>query len=296
MKLVLDPGYNKLATTLARDFETVKTSFKRFSDGELYFRVEDSVEDENVATLLSGYPNQDSAIVKATLLSSTLKDHGAKQVVTIFPYFPYARQDKRFLEGEPISAKYVAKTLYESGTDFLLTIDVHDAHAFNSFGNRFINLKTYSVWAEHLRTHVDQDFFLVSPDEGRATFVENLAKEINCEFISLSKQRNLQTGEVEGIEVKNRKKLERLEETCEAAVLSDDIISTGGTASEAMRKVKEIFKGHLIAAFTHGIFLPGAIANLLRVGAHTILTTDTIDTSFSDVSVAPLIANRLKKM
>lgn len=296
MKLVLDPNYNKLATILANEFDTVKTKFKRFSDGELYFRFKDSVADENVATLVSGYPNQDKAVVKATLLSATLKDLGASQIITVFPYFPYARQDKRFLQGEPISAKYVAKNLFESGTDFLLTIDVHDENVFKDFGKKLVNLKTYSIWAEYLTKNVENDFFLISPDEGRANFVEDLAKEINCEFISLSKQRNLKTGEVEGIEVKNKEKLDRLKKKCEVAVLSDDIISTGGTASEALGTVKEVFQGETIAAFTHGLFLPGSISNLLSVGTNKILTTDTIDTSFSDVSVASLIAKKLKKI
>ncbi|NIQ06190.1 MAG: ribose-phosphate diphosphokinase [Candidatus Korarchaeota archaeon] len=295
MKLIIDPAYQGLAFELAKEWEVLRTDFKRFPDGELYFRFKEPVEGENVSILVAGYPHQDRAILRTVLLSRTLRDLGANAILGIIPYFPYARQDKRFRSGEPISAKAVAESLFESGVNKILTVDVHSEGVFAEFGGSFMNLSSIGRWADYLTENLEGDFFLIAPDQGRSKTVRRLAQKAACDFITLSKERNLETGEIEDIVVK-QEKLQKLSKQCEVAILFDDIISTGGTASTAIQEVHKAFEGDVIAAFTHGLFQSGSISKLLRAGTDKILTTDTVNTSYSDVSVAPLLSRKIKEI
>lgn len=295
MKLVLDPNYQGLAAQLVKKFDILPTEFKNFPDGEVYFRFKESVQEEKIGILISGYPNQNDAVFKAVLLSRTLEELEARNIIGILPYFPYARQDKRFHSGEPISAKTVARSLFDSGIDRIITVDVHSEEVFEEFGGQFINLSSIEVWANYLKKELNGGYFLIAPDKGRSKFVKKLAGKANCDFVTFSKERSLETGEIKELQVVQEQKIKELSEECETAILSDDIISTGGTASQAIKKLNKVFDGEIIAAFTHGVFLPRSVPKLLRAGADRILATDSIDTPFSKISIGPLITSFLEK-
>jgi len=83
---------------------------KKFPDGEVYVRVPVQVNDEEVLVIHTGFPDQNDRVMEALLLLDALKDLGASKTVLVMSYVPYARQDRRFREGEPISIK----TLFEA--------------------------------------------------------------------------------------------------------------------------------------------------------------------------------------
>jgi len=62
-------------------------------------------------------------IVEFLLLADTIRDAGARRITAVVPYFGYGRQDKRFLEGEAISAKTIAKHIAVD-CDELLTMAI----------------------------------------------------------------------------------------------------------------------------------------------------------------------------
>ncbi len=79
-------------------------------------------------------------------------------------------------------------------------------------------------------------------------------------------------------------------------LLIDDIISTGGTIVEASKILKAQGVKRLIVACTHPILAQGALARIYEAGAETVIGTDTVPSSISYVSVAPLIAETLRKL
>ena len=58
------------------------------------------------------------------LLASTLRDLGAKRILLAAPYLGYMRQDRTFLDGEGVSARYFSRFL-SSFLDGLVTVDPH---------------------------------------------------------------------------------------------------------------------------------------------------------------------------
>ena len=80
---------------------------------------------------------------------------------------------------------------------------------------------------------------------------------------------------------------------CSAAVIVDDMISTGKTILEVLGKLKESGVGRVDALVTHSLLVEGAYSKLREGGLNSLITTDTIDNDYASVSVAPLLADAL---
>ncbi|MFN7106452.1 MAG: ribose-phosphate pyrophosphokinase-like domain-containing protein, partial [Pyrobaculum sp.] len=94
-----------------------------FPDGEVLVRVPNVGGEVAVVTRL--FPNVNDNLVKLFLTIDALNDMGARRVVLVLPYLPYARQDRRFRPGEPISSKTVLKIFSSLSVHGVLTVDMH---------------------------------------------------------------------------------------------------------------------------------------------------------------------------
>jgi len=78
------------------------------------------------------------------------------------------------------------------------------------------------------------------------------------------------------------------------SLILDDIIASGKTMIQAVKKVKSEGAKKVIAAATHGIFMKDSLIQLKELTDYLVVT-DSISTPVSNVSVAPLIIEELKK-
>jgi len=299
MLLVVDPYYGELGGRLAllSGFDLVVLEHKRFPDGELYFRIVDDVAGKEICLLMGcGVFGQSDCVLRVLFLVRTLKDLGAKRVFLVLPYFPYARQDKRFLPGECVSARVLGEVFSSVGADVIATVDVHSPGAFAFLGDKFVNLDSIPVWTEFFKRGFGREFFLISPDEGRLEVVERLARALGVQFTGFKKVRDLKSGKIIGLEPMDVEYLRELSSSYNVAVLFDDIISTGGTAARVISLLRKHFTGKIVAAFTHGLFLPGSTEKLVKAGVSDIVATDTVRNAFAKVSVAPLLLTFLKSL
>ena len=53
------------------------------------------------------------------------KRASAKRITAVAPYYPYARQDKKHLGREPISARLIADLYKTAGADRIMSVDLH---------------------------------------------------------------------------------------------------------------------------------------------------------------------------
>jgi len=79
------------------------------------------------------------------------------------------------------------------------------------------------------------------------------------------------------------------------AIIFDDIISSGGTMIKAVGWVKEQGARRVYAACVHPLLIGDTREKILKVGADGVVGTDSVPSLVSEVSVAPLIAEALKK-
>jgi len=258
-----------------------KVEIKRFPDDECYVRIDDDLDGEDVFLVQTTWP--DKNIIELFLLQDAIKEFDVSSLTTVVPYFGYARQDKQFKSGEPISARALAK-LIQLNTDEFMTVDVHAPSVIDWFEDVSAkNVPGYPAVGRFLKGKGIQ--LVLSPDEGRADNAKRVADVVGCDADFLVKERL--DGETihitpKSLEVKGKK-----------VAIVDDIISTGSTIAKAAESLKEQGASRILAVCTHGVFAGEALTKL-RAVCDEICSTDTIENPTTCISVASEIARVAK--
>ncbi|MFY1645212.1 ribose-phosphate diphosphokinase, partial [Methanoculleus bourgensis] len=189
-----------------------ETKFTRFPDGEMYLRCGD-LDDETL--IVSSIVNNDMLV--QTLLAIDAADRSRNTLV--MPYLGYARQDRRFVPGEPISARAVARAL-SSGIERAFVVDVHDPGVLDYFGVPAKDITIAPAIGGYVGDLNLKNPLVLAPDEGAIEFAADVAAVggWDCDF--------LQKTRLSGEEVRIAPKT--VDVAGREVVIVDDIISTGG--------------------------------------------------------------------
>jgi ribose-phosphate pyrophosphokinase len=294
MNVIPGPASPELGAKIAErlHFEAHPAQHRLFPDGESYIRITAPMKGETAVIVQSTFPDPDRSMLQLFLMVDAARDAGAKEIVCIIPYLAYARQDRRFLEGEALSLKTIAKLLGASGADQLIVIDVHEEEALGKFcddaGVELTNLTAMPDLAEYLRVNGFEGAYSLSPDEGAVDLAKTAGDVLGGEVSFFTKERDLHTGEIEMV-------VRDLNVQGKKAVVFDDIVSSGGTTARAVKGLKTQGASRVAAACTHGLFMGNAQERILGAGADVLVATDTVQTPISLISVSGLIADHLKK-
>ena len=254
---------------------------KRFPDDELYVRISDDLSGEEVIIVQTTYP--DPNIVELFLLQDAVKEADAKEITAVIPYFGYARQDTKFEDGEPISARAIAN-LISVYADKVITVDPHKEHILDFFTVPAFSCSAVEELAKYLKEkNVDM---ILAPDKGALERAKQASKIIGCDFDYMEKTRINGTT----VEIKPKK----LRAKGKNVAIIDDIISTGGTMAKSIKELKKHGAKKVFVSCTHGLFAGNAIKKLTSAGCDEIITTDTIKSDFSKVKIAPCLSQFFK--
>lgn len=283
MKLVIGPSSQGLGRMLSKllSLDIVKVEWKLFPDGESYFRFSSKINDD-VILVHSLSPPQDKRIVELFFLLKGLRDYGANDIILILPYIAYMRQDKKFLYGEIVSVEVLGELLSFYGVDKYVFVDVHSTEVLNFFKGKVIEVSAFPLFHNALSTYNLTKPFVLSPDEKAFKYAKIVAGSINAECDYIVKRRDRVTGDVESY-------IKDLDISGRDVILVDDIISTGGTIINAAKILKNRNANRIFACCTHGIFIGNAVANMYNAGVYEIISTDTVESYYSRISVAPAI-------
>ncbi|MGA8425216.1 MAG: ribose-phosphate diphosphokinase [Thermoplasmata archaeon] len=252
---------------------------KRFPDGELYLRIGGQLDGEDVVLVQSTRTDQD--LLELVLLEDAVREGGARRLIVVVPYFAYQRQDRQFFQGEPVSARAMARHV-ELDADAVVTVDLHSAQTLQNFSKPAFEASGIPAIARLLRERpVD---LLVSPDKGGIERVKRMAQILDKPWFALEKKRidsehvelNLPTTLPEPVQGKQ-------------IVIIDDVITTGGTIVEAAKLLQKHHAGAVTASCTHGLFLRDAFERIKAV-TDEVYSTDTLGNPAEKASVAPDIA------
>jgi ribose-phosphate pyrophosphokinase len=257
---------------------------KRFPDGEMYLRIGGRLTGEDVVLVQSTRSDED--LLELILLEDAVREAGARRLFVVVPYFGYARQDRPFFPGEPISARTLCHHV-ELDADAVVTVDLHSSDTLKHFTKPAYEASGTGAIARLLRERpVD---VLVSPDRGGVDRVQRMAEKLDKPWIGLEKRRI----DSEHVELSLPARMPvRLEG--KHVVILDDVISTGGTIVEAARLLRRERVRAIVAACTHGLFLRDAFERI-KAATDEIYTTDTLDSPAEKASVAPDIGQILRK-
>ncbi|MEM2420063.1 MAG: ribose-phosphate diphosphokinase [Candidatus Bathyarchaeia archaeon] len=293
MKILPGPASKELGEKIASllGVEPTPIFFKAFPDGESYVRIEGIVEGETAVIVQTTSPPQDQRLIQLALMVDAAKRNAARTVVAVVPYLAYARQDKVFLKGEPISIEAIARMLKAAGVDSLITVNIHEKNVLAKFPFPARNLSAIPLLAEHFKQRDFRNAFALAPDKGAVGIVQEAAKVLGCECECgyLEKRRDRHTGlvsvEKREFNVKGR-----------TAIIFDDIISTGGTIVAAATLLYELGAAEVYAACVHPLLVGEAEKRLREAGVKEVVGTDSVPSHVSKVSLAPLIAQTLREL
>ncbi|MGD0079192.1 MAG: ribose-phosphate diphosphokinase [Methanoregula sp.] len=281
MKVVCTENSQVLATRLAKILRTpvVDVQFSRFPDGEQYL-VAGDLDDE---TIIVGSVMGNDALVQLLLLVDAC-DNSVNRLV--LPYMAYARQDKRFRQGEPISARAVAQALSRGVSD-VITVNIHEKEILKYFSVPAQNISLAGDIGAYIRTlHLDKPLIL-APDDGALAFAEQVASANGWDFDHLEKTR------LSGSEVRMAPR--QLCAASRSVVIVDDIISTGGTIATATGMLYQQGAKDVYAACVHGVLTGGAYVRLMATGIRDVICSDTIERACSKISAADRIASAIRR-
>jgi ribose-phosphate pyrophosphokinase len=295
--MIISPGPASvvLGEAIAKELglEPQLLSHRLFPDGETYIRFPEQVKGEVVVLVQTTAPNPDRKLMQLLFMARTAEDLGASRIVAVIPYLAYARQDKRFLEGEALSFDIVLGLLEAAGVDDLVLIDVHNVTALDRLRERhdmrIHNLTAIFHLAEYMKANSYKGAYSLSPDLGRSELVEEVSKIMGGGFAFFMKVRDRYTG-------KTTMKVKNLDLEGKDVVIFDDIISSGGTMARAIQGLKDQGAGKVAAVCTHALPVPGANEKIKNAGADKIVATDSIESNYETVSVAKLVADFLETL
>jgi ribose-phosphate pyrophosphokinase len=274
-----------IAEDLSKDLKIplANTISKRFPDDELYVRIIDDVSKEHVIIIQTTYP--DYNIIELFLLQNAAEEADAKEISVVIPYFGYARQDTKFKNGEPISAKALAN-LISLNADRVITVDPHKEHILDFFSTNAFSCSAVPEIAKYLKEKkID---LILAPDKGALERAKQASMIIGCDFDYMDKTRIDDTT----VEIKPKK----LDAHNKNVAIIDDIISTGGTMALSIQELKKHGAKKVSVACTHGLFAGDAIKKLNTAGCDEIISTDTIHSDFSKVRVSPSLTPFFNKL
>jgi ribose-phosphate pyrophosphokinase len=150
------------------------------------------------------------------------------------------------------------------------------------------NLSAVPLIAKYLVEKGFKKAYCLSPDEGAIHLAEAAAEILGGGYGFFEKVRDLKTGDIQ-MTVKN------LDVKGMDAIVIDDIISSGGTMASAISGLKSQGAARVAATCIHGLFIGNSVKKIVESGADLLVSTDTVESDYSKVSIAPLIGEYLKE-
>jgi ribose-phosphate pyrophosphokinase len=302
-KLMLFSGraHPQLAEEVAQQLgvELVPTKALDFANGEIYVRYLNSVRGSDAFVLQSHTAPINQWIMEQLIMIDALKRASARSITVIMPFYGYARQDKKHLGREPISARLVADLLKTAGADRLMSVDLHTAQIQGFFDGPVDHLFALPMLADYVGGKVDRErLTVVSPDAGRVRVADQWSDRLGAPLAIIHKRRDpnvanqVASAEVVG-DVKDR--------TC---VLVDDMIDTAGTLTQAANALVDKGAAHVFAYATHAVLSGPAVERIQKSPIEEIVVTDTIPLAggaqgipkVKQLSTARLFAEAVKRI
>ncbi|KAF5089042.1 Ribose-phosphate pyrophosphokinase [anaerobic digester metagenome] len=278
----------KLAAKIAWELEDTlcPVETRKFPDGERYLRIKEDVEDGAVVVQSTGYP-QDENLIELFLILKTLQDMAVEDVKVVIPYFGYGRQERRFKDFEAVSASIMADMIEFCGASELLCVNLHEDDIRDFFDIPVHNLSAMQPLAEHIGARFE-DPVIVAPDKGALSFAEEIAGILGCECDHMEKTRI----SPEKVETKPKNMDVKGRDT----VIIDDIISTGGTIVNATNILRKHGAESVVVSCVHPVLVGDALLKIFAAGVDDVIGTDTLRSDVSTVSVAGIIAQKLREI
>lgn len=284
----------EIADFLGVSLGNIKIS--RFANGEIHVRYEESIRGVDVFLVQPlAFPVNES-LMELLIMIDALKRASAGRITALIPYYGYARQEKKTMPREPITARMVADILTTVGADRVVTMDLHSPAIQGFFNIPVDHLTALPMLAQYIKSKDIKDGVIIAPDAGSVKKAEKLAARLNLPLGVMYKRRpapnvaelSFFIGDVEG----------------KTPIIIDDMVDTAGSIMQVVealieRKAKE----EIILLTTHGIFSPPAVERLSHPAIKEIVLTNSLPLTedrrlpnMNVLSVASLMGDAIRRI
>ncbi len=296
LRLIAGNANKSLALEVAKrlNIKLTPVDIHRFSDGEIYVRILESVRGCNVFIIQPTSPDANLHLMELLIMVDALKRASPKRITAVIPYLGYSRQDKKTKPREPITAKLVAKLIEAAGVDRVMTFDLHVPQVQGFFDIPSDNLELTPIHAEYILSKKLKNLVVVAPDVGSAPRARALARAVHAPIAIVDKRRPEQgVAKVEHVigDVKGK-----------TAILVDDMIDTAGTITESASMLKKFGAKDIYVLATHPVLSGPAVKRLQKAPIKEIFITNTIELpkqkkikKIKVISIAPLLSETIKR-
>lgn len=244
-----------------------------FADNEISADIQNSVRGSRVFLLSS--PKSSDDIMTLLLTMDAVRRSGAKEIIPVLPYFPYARADKRDNTRGPIGGKLVASMIERAGATSVIAFELHAGQIEGFFDIPLINIEGKDFFYPLFREFNNNDnVLLCAPDAGAGKRVEHLLDNVNkhcdldLEYVMIHKTREkanvvgkmMLLGDVTGKDV----------------VIYDDMGDTCGTIVKAASVIMQNGANSVSALLTHALFSGDAINKLNDSMLKRVFVSDSL--------------------
>src|SRR3954466_1453411 len=248
-----------------------EVELETFANGETYCRYVESIRGADVFLVQSCHgAKTNDHLMELMIMIQSAKLASANRITAVMPWYPYSRQDKKSAPREPITAKLTADMLVAAGVDRVLTMDLHAGQIQGFFSLPVDHMTALPLFAQYYRDKglYGDKVVAVSPDAGRVKMARRFGQMLDGDLAIMNKTRpEHDTAEVTEVigDVKGK-----------VAILSDDMILTGGTLIAGATALRQAGATEVYACATHGLFSGDAFEKIADSDLALVTVTDTV--------------------
>lgn len=240
----------------------------RFPDGEINVKINEDVRGRDIFIIQPTCPPVNENLMELLVMVDAARRSSARRITAVIPYYGYARKDRKEEGRVPITAKLVANVLVVAGVDRVLALDLHATQIQGFFDIPVDHLFSFPVFTKYFRDRAIPDLVVASPDVGGIRMARAFSGVLNAGLAVVDKRRisadetsaGFIIGEVAGKNV----------------LLVDDMITTGGSLSNAAQALRDAGARQIYAAAAHAVLCGPATERLLKSVITEIVVTDSI--------------------
>lgn len=296
MKLFAGRSNPELAKRLAKELSVPlgELDIFQFPDGDTGIDVREEILHEEVFFLQTLSKPVNDHLMEILLFADAMKRGGAASITGVIPWLAYSRKEKRDHRRDPISAKLISDLLEMAGLQRLITLDLHSIAIEGFFNVPVANCSAAELFSQKIKELGRESVVAVAPDMGGAKRARQLAALIDAPVVILEKYRPPNDPDTEVLTIIG-------DVADKAAIIVDDIVSTGGTLINAIEVLKKKGARTVDICVSHAVLAGDAAEKLSRSGLDTIFVTDSFPVPSSKqiaqmeiISIAKLLAREIK--
>ena len=267
----------------------------RFSDGNTFVRINESVRDRAVYLVQPIGMSPNDEFVEILFWMDAFKRASCFSVTLIMPYFGYAKGDKKDEPRVSIRARVCAEAIELAGADRIMVMDLHASQIQGFFKKSMDHLYAMPALVQYIKSLDMEDMVVVSPDAGYAKQARRFGAALNLPVAIGDKQRSDHSENAELLEIIG-------DVEGKNALIVDDFTISGGTLVNLAYQLKQRGVKRIFAALSHNIISAKGVEKIENSPIEMVISTDTVPNEniighdkFKTLSVAPMFAETIRR-